>query len=403
MKIAYFDAFSGASGDMILGALVDAGLELSALERSLSSLGVDGYRLEAKKESRLGIAATRLEVHLEGGHDHAHRHLSHIRRIIEGATLPGRAAERALAVFTRLAEAEAHVHGSTVEKVHFHEVGAVDAIVDIVGAAVALELMGIERVVSSPLPTGGGTVQCAHGLMPVPAPATAELLTGIPLRPSVEQKELTTPTGAALLVTLAESFGDVPQMRIDAVGYGAGKRQGQTVANVLRVMVGHTADEALAGDTIWVIETNLDDATGEVVADASRRLMDAGALDVFTTAIMMKKGRPGLLLRCLVHEPQRAEVERLIFEHTGTFGLRRSQWTRSMLGRRHETVETAYGPVRVKLGLRGDHVLRVAPEYEDCRAGAEAHGVSVQQVMQDAVRQYGSKPGMGGLQPPECG
>ncbi|MBN2581572.1 MAG: nickel pincer cofactor biosynthesis protein LarC [Planctomycetes bacterium] len=389
--MAYFDAFSGASGDMILGALVDAGLDLAALELALATLGLDGYRLEARKETRLGIAATRLEVHLEAGHDHAHRHLSHIRRIIEGATLPGAAAAKALAVFTRLAEAEAHVHGTTPEKIHFHEVGAVDAIVDIVGAAVALELMGIERVVSSPLPTGGGTVQCAHGLMPVPAPATAELLKGVPLRPSVEQKELTTPTGAALLTTLAAKFGGVPQMSIEAIGYGAGKRQGETVANVLRVLVGRAAGDGLAGDTVWVIETNLDDTTGEVVADAGHRLMEAGALDVFTTPIMMKKGRPGLLLRCLVHEEARAEVERLIFEHTGTFGLRRSQWTRSMLGRRHETVETPFGAVRVKLGLRGDEVLRVAPEYEDCRRAAEAHGVSVQQVMQEAIRRYGGR------------
>lgn len=391
MKTAYFDAFSGASGDMILGSLVDAGLDLAALESALGSLGVHGYRLEARKETRLGIAATRLEVHLESGHDHTHRHLSHIRQIIEAATLPGRAAERALAVFTRLAEAEARVHGTTAEKVHFHEVGAVDAIVDIVGAAVALELMGVGRVVSSPLPTGGGTVTCAHGVMPVPAPATAELLKGVPLRPSLEQKELTTPTGAAILTTLADAFGDVPTMRIEAIGYGAGQRQGQTVANVLRVLIGSDVADGLAGDTIWVIETNLDDTTGEVVADASRRLMEAGALDVFTTPILMKKGRPGLLLRCLAHEDTRGRIEQLIFEHTGTFGLRRSQWTRSMLGRRHETVQTPYGAVRVKLGLRGDDVLRVAPEYEDCRSAAEAHGVSVQQVMQEAIRRCDGK------------
>jgi len=389
MKIAYFDAFSGAAGDMVLAALVDAGLDPAALEAALSTLKVGHWHIETRPETRHGLAATRLVVHLEEGHDSSHRRLGDIREIIGRADLPGSSAERAVAIFTRLAEAEAKVHGTTVEKVHFHEVGAVDSIVDIVGAAAALELMGIERVSASAIPTGGGTVRCRHGLIPVPAPATAELLKGVPLRPSTEQHELTTPTGAAILTTLCESFGPMPEMSIESVGYGAGKCEGKQLPNLLRVFIGRTADnDGLEADTVWVIETNLDDVTAEVVADASRRLMEAGALDVFSTPITMKKGRSGLLLRCLVHEDRRGEIEQLIFEHTGTFGLRRSQWSRSMLARRHETVQTRYGPVRVKLGLSGQRVVRVAPEFEDCRQAAERAGVSLQRVMQETMRRY---------------
>jgi uncharacterized protein (TIGR00299 family) protein len=268
----------------------------------------------------------------------------------------------------------------------------VDSIVDVVGAAVAVELMGIERVLCSAIPVGGGSVACAHGVLPVPAPATAELLRGVPLRPSVDEAELTTPTGAAILTTLAHGYGPMPAMTYDAVGCGAGARQGLRAANVLRVFIGTAPGDGADGleaDGLWAIETNLDDATAEVVADAASRLLAAGAADVWTAPVVMKKGRSGVVLTCLAGDAEREVCERLIFEHTGTFGLRRHWCTRSMLRREHRTVRTPYGPVRVKVGRRGDTVLRVAPEFEDCRGAAEAAGVSVQAVMREALRGMG--------------
>lgn len=395
MKVAYFDAFSGAAGDMIVAALVDAGCDRAALESTLAGLDVGHYRLEFKREVRRGLAATRFIVHLEHGHDHHHRGLADIRRIIEKGRLPGAAGERALRIFQRLAEAEAEVHGTSPEDVHFHEVGAVDSIVDVVGATVALELLGIGRVTCSPIPVGSGTVRCAHGVFPVPAPATALLLKGVPLRPAPgcpdgeESGELTTPTGAAVLTALAESFGEMPPMTLGSVGCGAGAREGRHAPNVLRVFVGEAGAGGLDADAVWQIETNLDDTTAEVVADASTRLLAAGALDVFAAPVTMKKGRSGILLACLAHDAERAECERVLLEHTGTFGLRRWRCERSMLGRRHETVRTPYGEVQLKIGLRGEAVVRVAPEFEDCRRAADAAGVSVQTVMQEALRRYG--------------
>lgn len=401
MKVAYFDAFSGAAGDMIVAALLDAGCDAAALESALAALKVGHYRLEVRREIRQGITATRFLVHLEHGHDHHHRSWADIRGLIDQAGLPGASAERAKAVFARLAEAEAAVHGTTPDAVHFHEVGAVDSIVDIVGAAVALELMGIQEVFCSAIPVGSGTVTCAHGLLPVPAPATAELLKGVPIRPSPgeasgeELGELTTPTGAAILTTLAQRFGPLPAMTPSAVGYGAGTRQGKHAPNVLRVVIGERSDDqGLETDAVWVIETNLDDATAEVVADAAGRLMAAGALDVTTTATTMKKGRSGVILSCLAHDAERAACERILFEHTGTFGLRRHGCERSMLRRRHETVQTRYGPVRLKIGSLGSREVRAAPEYEDCRRAAEAFGVSVQTVMQEALQRYPLRRGV---------
>ncbi len=395
MNIAYFDAFSGASGDMILAALLDAGLDLAALRAALATLPVGHYQLEVFKESRHGFAATRFHVKLEHGHDHNHRTWADIRAMIQAATLPGGSKDRAIAIFARLAEAEAAVHGSSPDAVHFHEVGAVDSIVDIVGAAVAVELLGIDRIECSPLPPGSGTVQSAHGLLPVPAPATAELLKGVPVCSSTEDGELTTPTGAAILTTLAAAFGPLPDMTVRAVGLGAGTRPGRTIPNLLRVFLGESAAPPagqpadLDSDSVWTVETNLDDTTAEVVADAGQRLLAAGALDVFTTPVTMKKGRSGLVLTCLVHDAQRQLIEEIIFDHTGTFGLRRWLCSRSMLLRRHESVTTPYGPIRLKLGLRGQKVVRVSPEFEDCRRAAESHAVSVQAVMQEALRLHG--------------
>lgn len=315
--------------------------------------------------------------------------------MIDDANLPERAAQRAKAVFQRLAEAEATVHGTTPDKVHFHEVGAVDSIVDIVGAALALELLGIEQIYSAPIPLGSGSVRCAHGVMPVPAPATALLLRGVPTRQSPESGELTTPTGAAILTTLAEKFGPMPSMTPEAIGTGTGSRPGKQIPNILRVFIGQaaTAESSKTGaeaddydhDVVTVLETNLDDSTPEIIADAATRLLAAGALDVYTTPVTMKKGRSGVMLSCLTHADRQAELVRLMLEHTTTFGVRHYETRRTMLRRRHETVTTPYGRVRMKIGLCGETVVRAVPEFEDCRRIAEAAGVSVQQVMQAAI------------------
>jgi uncharacterized protein (TIGR00299 family) protein len=303
-----------------------------------------------------------------------------------------RGGERALAVFRRLAEAEARVHGTTAEKVHFHEVGAVDAIVDIVGVCAGLEMLGVERVVSSGLPMGSGYVDAAHGRLPVPVPAVVELMKGVPIRPCDEEGELVTPTGAALVVTLADAFGPMPAMVIEKVGYGAGSRGGKHVPNVLRVILGRPvagscADEA---DVVWLLEANVDDASGEALGAATQALFEAGALDVWLTPATMKKGRPGVVLACLAAEGLVAAVEEAIFRETPTFGVRRSAVERTKLAREHATVQTAFGPVRVKVGRRGGRVVTASPEYEDCRRLAAERGAAFREVYAAAMAAWGS-------------
>ncbi len=386
MRIAYFDCFCGAAGDMILGALLSAGLAADDLRADLAGLRLDGYALDIRAIRKQGFAATRFDVRVTA--DQPHRHLHDITAIIDAADLPPRVKERSCRVFTRLAEAEAKVHGTTIEKVHFHEVGAVDAIVDIVGAVAGIERLGIERIVCSPIPTGSGTVKCDHGVMPVPAPATAEILVGVPLAACDEPGELTTPTGAAILTTLADKFGPLPAMRIECSGYGAGTREGKTRPNVLRVILGDSADDGDLEDQVVLLETNLDDATGEQIGHASERLFAAGAFDVFTTPIAMKKNRPGVLLSVLAPLDKQADCERVLFAETTTFGIRRQVQSRCKLRRRFETVATPFGDLRIKLGLQGDDVVRVAPEYDDCAAAAAKHGVSLEAVMDAARRAW---------------
>jgi len=376
---------------MLLGALVDAGLPVAALREALGRVPVEGFDLVVSRLVRKGLAATRVEVRL---HDHDHgqghhahgRHLAEIEDLIGRSDLPGRAAEHARAVFRRLAEAEAKVHGQPVEKVHFHEVGAVDAIVDIVGTCAGLALLGVDRLVASPLPMGSGYVDTAHGRLPVPAPAVVELVRGVPTRDCPETGELTTPTGAAILVALAESFGPLPPMVPQAIGYGAGSREGERVPNLLRVVLGRAAagDEA-EQDSVWLLEANLDDATGEILGAATAALFAAGALDVWLTPATMKKGRPGVVLACLAEEGTRAAVEEAVFRETGSFGVRRTRVDRTKLAREHVTVETPYGPVRVKVGRRAGKVVAAAPEYEDCLRLAQSRGVALRAVYDAAV------------------
>ncbi|MHC4091169.1 MAG: nickel pincer cofactor biosynthesis protein LarC, partial [Planctomycetota bacterium] len=383
MSIAYFDCFSGASGDMILGALVDAGADNATLAQQLEALCIEGCSISAEETTKQGIAATRVTIPGEAAETAPHRTLGTIRKIIEAAPLSDGVRHKAVAVFQRLAEAEAAVHGCSIEEVHFHEVGAVDAIADIVGAMVALEDLNVEGVICSPIPTGSGTVTCAHGVLPVPAPATANLLRGVPLAECDEPGELTTPTAAAILTTLAESYGPLPAMTVERIGYGAGRREGRSRPNVLRVMLGKPVPEG-STDDITVLEANLDDVSPEVMGYCIERLLEAGALDAYLVPIYMKKSRPATLLTVLAESQKVADLEAIIFAETTTLGVRRQTARRSKLERRIDRVETPYGTIGVKVGLRGDEVVTVAPEYEDCREAAQRHGVALRVVMEVA-------------------
>jgi len=391
MKVAYFDCFSGAAGDMIVAALLDAGADAAALREGLRGLAVAGFSIEIEKVSKQGLAATRFIVNIDPSTKHPHRHLKHITEIIRGAKLPDRVRDRALAVFQRLAEAEAQVHNTTIEKVHFHEVGAVDAIVDVVGACLCLELLRVERISASAIPTGSGTVKCEHGVLPVPAPATAILLRGVPLAACDEVGELTTPTGAAILTSLADGFGTMPAMNLETIGYGAGTRDNKTRPNVLRVLLGDSSSPLGEVDTVAVLETNLDDTTPQVVAFCIERLLEAGALDAYAMPILMKKGRPGTLLTVLCEVARAADMERVIFAETPTLGIRRRVQERTKLRRRHETVATAFGDIRMKIG-EGEGVVTATPEYEDCKAAALHHKAPLREVMAAANAAWRARP-----------
>lgn len=382
MKIAYFDCFSGAAGDMIVGALIDAGAPRDELLAGLGALGISGYELAAEKVRKQGLSATRFDVTLTDQANQPHRHLEDVYSILNAASLTDSVRAKAKAIFRRLAEAEASVHGTTVDKIHFHEVGAVDAIVDVVGAASALELLGIERVVCSELRVGSGTVKCAHGVLPVPAPATLELIKGILFRGGDEEGELLTPTGAAVLTTLADSFGPVPAMRVTAIGHGAGSRDGAHGPNVLRVLIGESEAEA-ESDRVTVLETNIDDATPEMVGHCIERLLAEGALDAYVVPITMKKGRPGMLLAVIAPPEKVDALERIVFAESTTLGIRRHEVLRSKLRRVIETVETPYGPIRMKIGS-GAGIVTAGPEYEDCRRAALEHEVALRTVMEAA-------------------
>lgn len=392
MKLAYFDCFSGISGDMTLGALVDAGASLEALRAELGKLPVAGWQMVAERVKKGAIAATFLRVEVTGGQHH-HRHLGDILKIVEQAPLAPRVRERAAAIFRRLGDAEARIHGVPVEKVHFHEVGAVDAIVDIVGACVGLELLGVAEVYGSPVNVGGGTVGTAHGTLPVPAPASVELLRGAPTYSSGIEKELTTPTGAAILSTLARGIGAQPPMRVAAVGYGAGTWDLPGRANVLRVMIGEAAAAGAADETLTMLETNLDDITPELIGWVTERALAAGALDAFTTPAQMKKNRPGVLLSVLCAAEAADRLAELLFRETTTLGIRSYTVRRRALERAQEKVETPWGAVAVKVARLDGEVLNAAPEYEDCARVARERGVPLKQVLAAAQAAFASRGG----------
>ena len=390
MRIAYLDCSSGISGDMTLGALVDAGVPLDKLNEAVGSLGLPGVKLLAQEVKKHGFRATQVTVEHEP--EHKHRHLHQIEAMIDGSRLAPGQKDIARRIFQRLAEAEAKVHGVTVQQVHFHEVGAVDSIADVVAAAVGWDLLGTERLVVSPIPTGTGRITIAHGECNIPAPATAELLRGIPLAACDVEAELTTPTGAAIVATLASGFGPVPAMTIEAIGYGAGQRDLPRQANILRLLVGEATDAVRTSDAVWVLETNLDDASGELIGHCIAQLWDAGALDVYTTAIQMKKNRPGVKLSVLCRLEKIAAMEAIVFRETGTLGIRRWSAARHVLPREIRQVATAWGPVEGKLGRLDDGSLHFAPEYESCRRIAAERHVSLREVYAAAQQAFAKAP-----------
>ena len=394
MKIAYLDCASGVSGDMMLAALVDAGVELAAVQAGIDSLGLPSCRLACKEVKKRGFRALQLTVHHEP--EHTHRHLHHIVDMIEGSTLCGSQRDLAQRIFRRLAEAEAKVHGTTIEKVHFHEVGAVDSIADIVGSAIAWDLLGVEHVVSSPIPTGTGFVEIAHGRCAIPAPATGELLRGIPLAASEVEGELTTPTGAAIVATLVQEFGPLPAMTIEKIGYGAGQKDFEH-PNLLRLLVGESESQAsmsmspaMATDAIVLLETNLDDATGEVVGHCARQLWKAGALDVTTSPLQMKKDRPGVLLSVQCRPADAERLAQIVFRETTTLGLRRSTLQRLTLPRRTVKVATPWGEVAGIAAELPDGTVRFSPEYDSCSQIADKNQVPLAEVDAVARRAFAS-------------
>jgi hypothetical protein len=388
MKLAYFDCFSGISGDMTLGALVDAGCGVEHLRAELRVLRVPGWELTAEKVWKNGMAATYVKVKTED--QTKHRSLSAILDILKSSQLGSPVRERAAAIFTKLGEAEARVHDVPLDKIHFHEVGAVDAIVDIVGACLGFHALGIERFACSPLNVGGGTAKMAHGVLPVPAPATANLLQGRPIYSNGVQKELVTPTGAAIVATLCDTFGPQPAMSVSGIGYGAGTADLEGQPNVLRLMVGEAAEKVLPGfdEEIAVIEANLDDMNPQIYGYFLEKALAAGALDVYTTPVQMKKNRPGTLLSVLCKPQDTNTLMSLIFAETTTFGARTYRAQRITLPREHVSVATSYGDVRIKVSRVNGRILHVAPEYDDCRKLAVEKNVPLQQVINEALRRY---------------
>ena len=388
MKMAYLDCASGISGDMTLGALIDSGVELAAIQDGIDSLGLATCTLNSSVVKKNGFRATQIVVEHEP--EHVHRHLCDIEVMIDQSGLTNSQKESANRIFTRLGQAEAKVHGTTIDKVHFHEVGAIDSIADIVGVAIGWDLLQVDTMYASPIPTGTGTVEIAHGRCSIPAPATAELLIGIPIVNSSVEAELTTPTGAAILATMVEQFGPLPSMTVERIGCGAGQRDLEEQPNLLRLLIGTTADSH--EESIWIVETNLDDATGELIGHLSVQLFLAGAVDVYTTSIQMKKNRPGTLVTALCHSAALQQVEATFIRESTTLGIRRWQAQRSILQRKTHQVATRWGNVSGMVAWRGGGKVSFAPEYEACRELAATHKVALNEIYLAAHLAFDSQP-----------
>lgn len=388
MRILYFDCFAGASGDMILGALVGVGVDPHALIEQLALLDISGYEVEFDTADRSGISATR--AHVRTGHEHAHRHLGDILKIINDSRLDERVKERAASIFSRLAEAEARVHNLPVERIHFHEVGALDAIVDVVGACIGFELLGVERFISSPLHVGSGMAEMAHGRFPVPPPAVAELVKDAPVYATEIKGELLTPTGAAIISSVvAGNYGPLPKMRIAATGYGAGGREYENFPNVLRLMLGEDAESvAQTDERLLMIESNIDDMSPQLFGYVMEKALAGGALDCFLTPVQMKKNRPGVLIQILCHPSMRDAMCELLFTETTTLGVRSYEVERRALERESVRVETPYGPIDVKVARIDGRVVKEMPEYEQCRAAAIKSGAALRMIEAAALHSY---------------
>jgi uncharacterized protein (TIGR00299 family) protein len=419
MRLLYFDCFSGISGDMVLGALLDAGLPLDELRRALGSLAVSGYEIDAKKVLRASVSSTKFVVHDATSHDapstrhehsapstthqhehpapspqhqvpahtHPHRGLPDIFKLIDRSALSQDGRDHAKALFKRLAEVEAAIHHLAVEQVHLHEVGALDSIIDIVGAVFGLEWLGVDQVVCSPLNVGGGMVDSAHGVFPVPAPATIKLLEGIPIYGGTVQQELVTPTGALIASSYAASFGAIPPMSVERIGYGAGGRDIPHTPNVLRILVGQAADRA-PGDRVTVLECEIDDMNPQIFGSLMDQLYAAGALEVFYVPVQMKKNRPGTLLTVIVPPPLRVTIADIVFRETTTIGLRYADVDRECLQRESVSVETSIGKIRFKVAWRDGRLVNASPEFEDCVRLAAANNLSVKEVQTLALKAY---------------
>jgi pyridinium-3,5-bisthiocarboxylic acid mononucleotide nickel chelatase len=380
----YLDCFSGLSGDMFLGALVDLGVEPGRLRSQLKGLRVAGYTLSTSTVRRSGLAGTKVDVRVSAARQ-PERRLKEIARIVQASRLSPEVRRRALETFTTLVDAEARVHRVSREQIHLHEVGAVDAIVDVVGTMIGLEALGWPRVVCSPLHVGRGMVTMAHGTFPVPAPATAEILKGKPTYATHVEGELVTPTGAALAATLAVEFGPMPPMRVRKIGYGAGSRQYENHPNLLRALYGDLLDEAILRETVLVLETTIDDMNPQLYGHLMERLFAAGALEVFYTSIQMKKNRPGTMVTIICPEPRLDAVTAVIFRETTTIGFRYQPMGRIELARRIEIAKTPYGPIPMKVSIYNGEVVQATPEYENCREAALKAGVPLKEVQRLAA------------------
>jgi len=425
LRVLYLDCFSGAAGDMVLGALIDAGVGLDEVRRALGSLAITSDVVWTERVTRTGISATKFCVrgerppidhahdhdrshsHDQGPGDHRHNHgdeephthaheerhhhvhrtLADIDRLIDGSALSGSGKDRAKQLFARLAEAEGAIHGTPIEQVHLHEVGALDSIIDIVGSVFALERLNVDRIVSSALNIGSGTVRSAHGSYPVPAPATMRLLKNIPVYAGPQKAEMVTPTGALLVASYAQEFGSIPPMRVQQIGYGAGSRDFPDTPNVLRVLIGE-ADSTAASHTVVVIEAEIDDMNPQIFGTLMEQLQSQGALDVFYTPIQMKKNRPGTLVSVIATPDARERLTSTIFRETSTIGVRYREMTRECLERETRTVQTPLGDVRIKLAARNGQVLNASPEFDDCARLASEHDVPVKQVQALAMKAY---------------
>ena len=385
MKIAYFDCFSGISGDMTLGAIVASGISIEQLSAEIAKLGLTGYELKATPVMKKGISGTKVDVIIH--EKQVFRHLPQIETIIQSSTLPEIVKQDSIKVFRRLGEAEAKVHGISINKVHFHEVGAMDSIIDIIGSVIGLHLLGIEKIYASRLNVGTGFVKSEHGVIPVPAPATVELCQGVPIYSNGIQKELVTPTGAALLTTLAEGFGNLPEMKISSVGYGAGGLDLESQANLLRLIIGESQDGANQ-DTIIVLESNIDDLNPQNYDYLMEKLFTSGALDVYLTPIQMKKNRPGVILSVLAKPADQGNIEQLILQETTTFGIRTHTAVRKILSREFVTVTTPHGEIKVKIGSLDGKTYSVTPEYEECKKIARQTGIPLKTIQQEVLQQY---------------